>query len=323
MKNKSLLIVLILLLGLAYWLITRDTGLSKEELTVNTEQLSKIFLADMQDNTVTLNKRDGQWYVNNQWPARADMMGNLLNTLKRIKADQPVPQAAQANVLNMLSTVGVKTELYTTSNTPYYTFTIGGATDDAKGNYILKQGSTQPFIFKMLGYDGDFSSMFATKTDNWKSLNILPAKPARYSSFGIVYHYTADSNWQVNANNGFMQVSNAGSNYPIINTQKPKQYFDMLTNIKCYGYDNGFAFKDSIIKTEIKYATINYTLTDNTNKSITFYYLKANQRTKGPIKINGIAYDPEFLYGYDGIDFFTVSTAHMAKVFTSIKWWQQ
>ena len=105
----------------------------------DTSTVDKIFIADMDGGQVTLTRptQGSLWDVNGQFKAREDAVNLLLKTFLRARVQGPVAEAAQPNVIRLLSARGKKVEIYQGGDAPTKTWYVGTATPSHTGTYMV------------------------------------------------------------------------------------------------------------------------------------------------------------------------------------------
>ena len=125
----------------------------------DTSSITKIFIADRKGNTISLDKKDNNWIVNNKFNVRKDAINVLLSTIHQIKIQQPVSLSAFDNVIKNLSSTGVKVEIYAGTEA-LKIYTVGNETANHLGTYMLLDGSNEPFIMHIPGFNGYLSPRY-------------------------------------------------------------------------------------------------------------------------------------------------------------------
>ena len=124
-KKQFFYFALIILVSISIWLflsdkkstITDDNNFSVSD----TASVNKIFIADRSGTTITLNRVENNWIVNNKYEVRKDAITTILNTIQQIRIQRPVPKNAFETVVKNLATTGVKVEIYRENKTPIKT----------------------------------------------------------------------------------------------------------------------------------------------------------------------------------------------------------
>jgi hypothetical protein len=176
--------LLLVALGLvAWWLWRGNTGSTlagplTDFAVADTSSVDRIFIADMQGGTADLRRTGpGTWSVNGM-PANPKNVQLLLKTFLRVEVRTPVPKAAEANVLKVMSSTARKVEIYTGDDVPAKVWYVGHATQDHYGTFMVleipgKGKSSVPFVMAMSGFSGFLSTRFFTTIDDWRSTSVL------------------------------------------------------------------------------------------------------------------------------------------------------
>ncbi|MFI5150063.1 MAG: hypothetical protein ACHQRM_10045 [Bacteroidia bacterium] len=178
-KNGIALLIVVLLGGIAFWLVKKNgnTTVAKElrDFPISdTAAITRIFMADKSNHTVTLKKiKTGEWTVNDKWKARNDGIFNLLFVMKNLAIKSLVGAPAVENVIKNLASGATKVEVYNGDKLVkvYY---VGGATPDDEGTYMLlsdpetKLNSTRPFVMFIEGQTRYLSPVYSTNEKEWR-----------------------------------------------------------------------------------------------------------------------------------------------------------
>ena len=178
------LIVLTALTGGVWWFTMEDKGaLASIEGTdfaiADTSAVDKIFIADMDGQSVTLTRpaKGSLWDVNGRFKAREDAVDLLLKTFLRTTVQGPVAAAAQPNVIRLLAARGKKVEVYQGGSHPVKTWYVGTATPSHTGTYMVLETpegrGEQPFVVHMEGFTGYLSTRFFTSERDWRFTGIF------------------------------------------------------------------------------------------------------------------------------------------------------
>lgn len=189
-KNRVILIVVLILVVIAaFFILTeRDTTLNQNAslfAVEDTASISKIFLVDMNNESVLLERqKNGKWMLNGKYPAHPFQVNSFLKTLMDVEVRSPVPKAARNNVISRLSASAVKIEVY--QNKPlidlmnlftrerlakvYY---VGGATQDNRGTFMLMEGHEEPFVVYIPSFRGFVAPRYSVNEDDWRDHTIF------------------------------------------------------------------------------------------------------------------------------------------------------
>lgn len=181
MKKRTTLfslILLVILAGAAVYFSQNQTystfeGDDQEFAVKDTQNITKIFLADKNENQITLERNSaGSWVVNKNYEARQSGVTMLLETLKELKVYAPVSKSRYETVLKKIAQSGIKVEIYKGSNQPTKTLYVGSSNMDHTGNYMLVDGAQKPYVVHIEGFHGYLTPRFITREADWRTKNI-------------------------------------------------------------------------------------------------------------------------------------------------------
>ncbi len=112
-KNLYLFISVIILLFLLLWkLRTNKNDTAAYDFAVtDTASITKIFIADRRGNSISLDRAEKNWIINDMHKVRKNAMKIILKTIKNISMQRPVSESSYNNVIKGLATSGVKIEI--------------------------------------------------------------------------------------------------------------------------------------------------------------------------------------------------------------------
>ena len=157
----------------------------------DTSLVDKIFIADMDGKQVTLTRpeKGRLWNLNGKYKAREDAVKLLLKTFRRASVQGPVADAAQPNVIRLLSARGKKVEIYQGGDRPVKTWYVGTATPSHTGTYMVLETpegrGAEPYVVHMEGFTGFLSTRFFTSEREWRYTGLFdyPGRSLRQLEF--------------------------------------------------------------------------------------------------------------------------------------------
>ena len=197
MKKKNILIIFIILIlgGIAVYLyMTRSNATFSSKYNdfaiADTGSITKIFMADKNNNTVLLTKNGiGDWTLNKTYKARISGVNMLLETFSKLVTKYPVPKKAHNGVISRLAARSVKVEIYQMVYRvdvlgiklfPHEkltkTYYVGDATPDNMGTFLLMEGADVPFVVQLLGLRGFIASRYSTQEKDWRDHTVFRAR---------------------------------------------------------------------------------------------------------------------------------------------------
>lgn len=201
-KNLILLIAGITLVLVSVFIIlfengifsnARNSGPASDIFSIkDTSAVTKIFLADMHQNTVLLKRTPGGWTVNDTLPALQAKIEGLLSVLMNLTVREPVPQSARSNINTVLATGAIKVEIYQiapkfklfgisfgTKERNTKTYYMGPSTQDNMANFALLEGMSEPYIVYVPGFRGFVTPQFSSFEYEWLSHTVFNTKITR------------------------------------------------------------------------------------------------------------------------------------------------
>jgi hypothetical protein len=262
----------------------------------DTAQISKIFLADKANKQVTLTRTSKGWLINNQYPARVDAINFLLDAMKRMRVNRPVPLTQHNMVVKEMATQAVKVEVYKNEKLlkAYY---VGAATKDYTGDYMIMQGAEQPYVVHIPGFDGWIGIRFFTEEIEWRKRVLTNFAANEIKAIQVQYFDQKMPNsfevQQVNLNQYTLLPTAKANNQLCFNL------FSQFSNLDGLAYARNTPDVDSAKKTP-PFAAIRLKLQNGENQLIELVHMPLNRRTKKQYDDFGrpMQFDSELFYAW-------------------------
>ena len=193
-KKQLFYFVLIILTSILIWFFSSDkksTITNDENFAISdTASVSKIFIADRSGVTITLDRVENGWIVNNKYEVRKDAITTILNTIQQIRIQRPVPKNAFENVVKNLATTGVKVEIYSDNKMPIKTYTIGNSTANHLGTYMLLADAESPFIVHIPSFNGFLSPRYGIQggrlnEKDWRTTTVFKLNSTEIKTISV------------------------------------------------------------------------------------------------------------------------------------------
>ena len=307
MKKRNLIyLALVVILGgfLIYLVQNKEKSTIKQELRdfaiEDTSIIDKVFMVDKQNNKLLLERKNGEWIVNNKFPARQDAINTLLETFHGMEVKYPVPRSAHNNVVKQLSAKSVKVEVYSGDNL-IKTYYVGGPTPDHVGTYMLLDKSSVPMVVYIPGFNGYLTPRFYVYEKMWRAPRIFKYNYTDIYSVTVEHPMEPGKSFKViNENNTYKLIRlKDNQEIPDFDTIEVKLFIGKFKNVN---YDIALTQiapheRDSIINSTPKYI---FTVEDkNHNKRVIKTYLKKNDFEGPKAQIpDQPEYDVDNMYGW-------------------------
>ena len=311
-----MIVALSIVLAIAAFLLSRGSGSGtiREDLkdfeVTDTASVTRIFLADKEEHSVTLERNKfGVWMVNNRYEAREDAIHTLLETIRNLRVKAPVGKAAYNTVIKQLASRSVKIEIYS-DDEKLKVYYVGGETPDQLGTYMMLENAKRPFVMYIPGFDGYLSTRYFAKSDDWRSREIFNLEPRAITNIRLESPHTPENSWELThdlTQQKFeLKALASGKVYEEkdLDMDMVEQYFFHFrkVNYEAPATQLDPAFIDSVISsTPLNVLTI--TDLEGKTYSIKTFLRPANGKLDG--EGNPLPYDVDRLYGliHDNKDF--------------------
>ncbi|MDY0278974.1 MAG: DUF4340 domain-containing protein [Salinivirgaceae bacterium] len=263
----------------------------------DTASITKIFLVDKRNRSITLERVGNKWVIDQKIDARRDAVQLLLETLYSMRVKTPVAISTREEVFRKMSGKSIKVEVYS-SKKKIKTFYTGGVTQDNLGTYMLLENSDTPFIIEIPGFRGFVSSRFSTLLKNWRNSVLISEKWEDIKEIEI--------NLRKHPEQGFRAVQTEPRKFELYNFENKKvPYFDTLKvkgffeQFEIANFDRGVdllsdEFRDSVRRS---IPEIQIKLTDKTDsiQNYTFFKIPYISAEQDP----GTDYYPQSMWAFN------------------------
>jgi hypothetical protein len=299
MKKYLLYIILLALAMLTYFLFTKkSTTYEDAKITIeDVSKIEKIFLADVQGNTITAVKQGNLWRVNNSFEASTTAIENIFDVLQHAEAKQPVPQSMNNTVIKNLSVNGIKVEIYGSNNKKIETFTVSGSLQEKVGNVFYKTGASGPFIYKIGQFDSDLSKNFFTSIKDWRSKKTFNIPTDSIKSITVCYNLYPDTSFTITKTGIDFELKDLKNNLIPHTRSKAIDYFKGINKLYCLGFLNDIIEVPTVRKSKVPYGYIATTTISGARDTMHLAFYDVNERTRVVRTENGKQYDADYFYG--------------------------
>ena len=247
MKKSSFIIILALVLLIVSSIIvfkkkggssTLDAD-SRNFKFQDTARITKIFMADKNGRSCTVERKAKGWMVNDKFFVRPDAILTLLETIKNIEVKRPVARQAKEGTLKVLSYRAIKVEIYVKDDLvkQYY---VGHETPDGEGTHMLltdvESGDNykDPYVIFIPGFVGFLNTRYIVEEKQWRSLSALNFTPDKIKSIAYTNFNKPDSSFTINIINTktFNLLDHKKQSLPFVEL-KMKQYLAYFQNLNC------------------------------------------------------------------------------------------
>ena len=278
-KKQLFYFALIILAGIVIWYLNPDkkSTISDDNnfAVSDTASVSKIFIADRSGTTITLDRAENNWIINNKYEVRKDAITTILNTIQQIRIQRPVPKNAFETVVKNLATTGVKVEIYSDAKAPIKTYTIGNSTANHLGTYMLLADAGNPFIVHIPSFNGFLSPRYGIQggklsEKNWRVTTVFKLNSSEINTIVIKHIQKPEQSFMLNTQP--MALFNHEGDKVSLEQGKVLQLLNSFKLLNCESYKNE--------KEKIAFATPLHELIVNTDTLRTYAIGGLIEKTK-------------------------------------------
>ncbi len=264
----------------------------------DTAAIQKIFIADKGTRTIELVRKNASvWTVNGKYPARPDAIRILLETIKEIRVNRPVPMNGHNAVIKDMAANAIKVAIFTGDKDPIRTYYIGGVAKDYNGNYFLMEGAEHPFVVEIPGFDGFVSVRYILDELDWRNRTIMAYEPSDLHSVKVQY-------FDERANESFELLAPDLNHYQLVpeapvNEKKCAALFESFRNLNAINYARHRP-QDEEARKKPPFAELTVTANNGQVRKIALIHADATDRTKQQFDPNGkpMSFDSEIYYAW-------------------------
>lgn len=279
----------------------------------DTASITRVFLADKNDNEVLLVKQDsGMWKLNDEYFAQPEMINELLRTIMYVTVRSPVPRTQHNTVIGRMSANSIKVEIYAMVYTIDFlgikfwpreklvrTYYVGDNTQDNMGTYMLMNDADMAFIVHIPGFRGFLHTRYSPKSNDWRDHGVFRYSIPKIEAITVNYPNFPERSFVLkNPDNENFEVSNP--KLGIINnldTIRTINFLNAFTDVRYESVisDMKESKRDSILKMN-PFCSIEVLDRDNDIQKIKLFQIKLPE---GSTNIMGdtVNFDQERLYG--------------------------
>lgn len=329
MKRKNILITSVIVILAALASITymkQSKGTYKQEFAiVDSSRVTKIFLADKTNNSLTLSRSETRsWRINDSILPIRENVDLLLHTMLNIQKKYPVPLKERKTDIKRLATNSTKVEIY--GREPLITlfghaffvkerllkvYYVGGPTKNYKGSLVKLEDDEDLFVAYIPGFNGYISERYSARIADWKSHKIFQYLVGEIAELSIDFPQAPHQSYTI--------MNNDSRNFKLYKTQGGMSLVESYDTIKVldmlsrYNQINFESLLDNMSKTEtdsikksIPFRVISIKTTNGESHTLKMYHRK---NTYGSLDLNGnpFPWDMDHMYAWLDNDTYLVS----------------
>ncbi|MBK9104179.1 MAG: hypothetical protein IPL92_06310 [Saprospiraceae bacterium] len=306
MKRNIILLIAMVLIGLIVFYVYKNKGdqsttIDRAESNFKIENINTIgrIILTQKDGTRSDLKRVGDhWVINDQHRVRQTNIDHLLRGIQTQHLDHIPNRAATENILPSMAVTGIHVEIFDLNGASLLNYYVGGVTQDERGTYFLKEGSSQPYCLNQPGFDGGMRARYALTPVDWRDVRFWMEDMDKVDTMKVRYPKQIQHSFVIYKKGSGYAVDPMYTTTPRKEgevTNRVKSYFTTLSQLACEDYMNDAQEKDSILQM-VPFMEMTMIYPDKTS-SLKFYPV-------GPISVS--EFSPpvsRYFIQYEGKDF--------------------
>lgn len=253
------------------------------------DKIGKIFLASrIRGNQITFERKDDDtWTVNDTFPAHPKVVRSLLQAIKGMRIKFRPSAAATKNIVKRLAADQVKTEIYDRDGNLMKTYYVGGETPDARGTYMIMEGSEKPFVMELKSMTGSFRVRYDLSILDARDKGLFRNETENINYVSIDYPTQRNQSFILDDRGSEPKVTPVYETSPIINKSVSKgsveRYYQGFKDIIAEALVRNVGGDD--FEQQIPFAKMKVGYKDGTERTFDFYPRETlDPFTKQPVK---------------------------------------
>ncbi|MEP7321001.1 MAG: DUF4340 domain-containing protein [Saprospiraceae bacterium] len=259
----------------------------------------------------TIKIKNERWWLNDTIKVRPDAIENILKILPSIKVKVFPPKSSWEFMIKAIQEEGVKVRFYTAKNKLLKSLLIGGTTNDERGTYAMLEGSSQPYIIHVPGFEGSLASRFILREAEWRDRMIIEENADDIQSIQVDYSNNPELSFRIEQKSTFLFTVTDLKHQEILGSMPLiKTYLQGFNKVPCEGIENDFGNKNLVLNSA-PFVWLQIKIKNKPVRNIKFYTMEAVGEE-----------DKERMFVYDERDFYLAQWRNLKKIFRSIDYFK-
>ena len=251
----------------------------------NTGDIYKIFLADRNGRTATLERKEDYWLYNGKARARPSAVSILLETIAKVNVWYVPPKANEKSMIRSLASEGIKVEIYDKGGKLMKCYYVGGVTNDEHGTYMIMEGAEQPYVVHVPSFVGQLRVRYLLGDDEWTDRMIFMEKPEEIQSVSVEYPQRKSDSFRLEKiAEAEYSVKPFFSTTPVskqpLRKGVPEAYLLAFEKLGAEGFETDNPLRDSITNL-VPFAIVTLKKDNGEEKQVRFWPVAVQQTREG------------------------------------------
>ncbi len=259
MKKNIILLGLFVIIAVVVLFISKNrkdtsTTLDRADSNFKIEDINtidRIILTQKNGIRSDLKRMDDHWMVNDLYKVRQGNIDHLLTGIQRQHLDHIPNKAATENILPAMAVNGIHVEIFDKTGKELLNYYVGGVTQDERGTFFLKEGSSQPYCLIQPGFEGSLRVRYALTPLDWRDVRFWMEDNAAIDTLKVNYPKQRQHSFVIIRNGTGYEIEPMYSTTPRKKgnvSTRVRSYLTVLSQLACEDYVNDAPEKDSVLQ---------------------------------------------------------------------------
>lgn len=230
------------------------TTIDRAESNFKIEDISsigRIILTQKNGIRSDLKKVENYWIVNDMHRVRQSNIDHLLTGIQKQHLDHIPNRAATEAIIPSMAVNGIHVEIFDLQGKELLNYYVGGVTQDERGTFFIKEGSTQPYCLNQPGFEGGLRARYALAPVDWRDVRFWMEDTEKTDTVKVHYPKQLQHSFIIYKKGIGYGVDPMFTTTPRLKgetTNRVKSYFTTLSQLACEDFLNEAHEKDSILQ---------------------------------------------------------------------------
>jgi Domain of unknown function (DUF4340) len=257
-RNIILLGFLILVAAIGYYVFKTkadtSTTIDRAESNFSIQDINtigRIIITKRSGSRSDLKRMGDHWVINDMHRVRQSTLDHLLKGIQMQRLEFIPNKAATDNILPSMAANGIHVEIFDTKGNPLLNYYVGGVTQDERGTFFLKEGTSQPYCLVQPGFDGGLRARYDLDPVDWRDVRFWMEENDKIDTLKVFYPKQRQHSFVI-----YKKGNSYGIDPMFITTPRKEgvvenriqSYFTALSQLACEDFVNDAQEKDSIMQ---------------------------------------------------------------------------
>lgn len=212
--------------------------------------IGRIILTKRNGSRSDLRRTGDHWIINDQHRVRQSTLDHLLKGIQLQRLEFIPNKAATDNILPSMAANGIHVEIFDIQGNLLLNYYVGGVTQDERGTFFLKEGTSQPYCLIQPGFDGGLRARYDLEPVDWRDVRFWMEENDRIDTLKVFYPKQRQHSFMIYKKGKGFGIDPMFTTTPRkegVVENRIQSYFTALSKLACEDFVNDASEKDSIM----------------------------------------------------------------------------